>query len=298
MTDKNEALAALRGWFEANRRALPWRAEETSAWGILVSEVMSQQTPMSRVAPYWSAWMEAWPTPQACAQASAAEILTAWGHLGYPRRALNLQACAAKICADFDGQVPATYDELVSLPGIGPYTATAVLSFAFGVRCAVVDTNIRRVLCRAFDGSESVGGATTAADRARAEQLLPESAADAALWNQAVMELGALVCTAANPQCERCPLAGLCAWKRDGFPGMGVRRTRAAQRWKGTNRQVRGIVMNALRNKARDGQTPVLSPDELASLWADSAQLQLCVAALDEDGLIEIAPGGAVTFPQ
>lgn len=299
MTDKTakEALGSLSRWFAANKRALPWRKAGTSPWGILVSEVMSQQTPMSRVAPYWISWMEAWPTPAACAQASSAEILTAWGHLGYPRRALNLQACAAAICERFNGAVPNTYDDLIALPGIGPYTASAVLSFAFGVRCAVVDTNIRRVLSRAFDGEESVGGATTAADRARAQELLPVDPADAMVWNQAVMELGATVCTAANPQCEICPLAGLCAWKAAGFPGMGVKRTRPAQKWKGTNRQVRGIVLNALRQKARAGEDPILEQEDLAVLWPDSAQLHMCVAALDNDGLIDILPGGAVTFP-
>lgn len=150
--------ALLSAWWEANARDLPWRFGRTTPWGVLVSEVMSQQTQMSRVVPYWTDWMRVWPDVTALAGASTAEVITAWGRLGYPRRALRLQECARVAFEQYHGRLPQTYDELTALPGIGDYTASAVLSFAFGVRIAVVDTNIRRVLSRVFLGVESRGG--------------------------------------------------------------------------------------------------------------------------------------------
>lgn len=285
-------LRRLRLWWATSARALPWRAPETSPWGILVSEVMSQQTPMIRVVPYWNAWMQTWPTPADLARASSAEIITAWGKLGYPRRALRLQECARVVVADYAGNLPTDYEALLGLPGVGEYTASAVAAFAYGQRVAVVDTNIRRVISRIFDGVESYGGATTAQDRARAREVLPEEVSDSVLWNQAVMELGATVCTSTSPACETCPLNDICKWRAEGYPGMGEKPTRKTQKWKGTNRQVRGIVLNALRAK----QT-ALNADELASLWKNQAQLQECVAALDDDGLVEILPDGGVAFP-
>lgn len=146
-----EAVAdALAEWWHASARDLPWRFGRTTAWGVLVSEVMSQQTQMSRVVPYWNDWMERWPDAVALADAAKADVITAWGRLGYPRRALRLQECARVVASDYDNKLPRTYDELLALPGIGDYTASAVMSFAFGERIAVVDTNIRRVLSRVF----------------------------------------------------------------------------------------------------------------------------------------------------
>ena len=296
--DAGALVPRLRVWWETAARDLPWRGEGGPAWGILVSEVMSQQTPMSRVAPYWTDWMRRWPTPGSCAAASKAEILTAWGNLGYPSRALRLRACAQTIVERFGGSVPQDYGDLVSLPGVGRYTASAVLSFAFGKRVAVVDTNIRRVVSRAFDGGESIGGATTKADLARAVELLPREDGDSVVWNQTLMEIGATVCTSSNPRCRTCPLAGVCRWKRAGYPGMGAARTRSTQKWKGTDRQVRGIVLKALRRQAKDGVArPRLAPDDLEALWPDSGQLRACVAALDADGLVAIGRDGGVTFP-
>jgi A/G-specific adenine glycosylase len=261
---------------------------------------MSQQTPMIRVVPYWNLWMEQWPTPAALADASSAEVITAWGKLGYPRRALRLQECARVVVEKHGGEVPSAYDELLALPGVGEYTASAVASFAYGVRVAVVDTNIRRVLSRVFDGEENFGGATTPADRRRAQSVLPADTDDSVLWNQGIMELGATVCTSTSPQCEICPFRDLCRWRRAGYPGMGTKPTRKTQKWKGTNRQVRGIVLNALRSKALEltGVAPSLSADELAQLWPDRGQLQECVVALDNDGLIEILSDGSVAFPR
>ena len=213
----NDTAISLRlgAWWEANARDLPWRFGRATPWGVLVSEVMSQQTQMSRVVPYWTDWMERWPDARALAEAPKAEVITAWGRLGYPRRALRLQECARVVAEEYGDELPRTYDELVALPGIGDYTASAVLSFAFGERIAVIDTNIRRVLSRVFLGTESRGGAASPAERALANRMLPQDrvrgdGADCAdhayrsgehtflqrseppsvTWNQSVMELG------------------------------------------------------------------------------------------------------------
>ena len=285
------AVAACRhlaAWWELNARDLPWRFGRTTPWGVMVSEVMSQQTQMSRVVPYWESWMAVWPDAAALAEASTAEVITAWGRLGYPRRALRLQECARVVAEEYANELPHTYEELVALPGVGDYTASAVLSFAFGERIAVIDTNIRRVLSRVFLGVESRGGAASRTERELAWCVLPEegrgqeasdSSSDAhadantgivrdadlhggagkvrhmphrpsVIWNQAVMELGATVCTAKAPQCGDCPLRGECAFLAAGLPGLGERRTRPRQRFQGTDRQVRGIILNALRQAA------------------------------------------------
>ena len=302
-SDADEIATTLAQWWQTNARALPWRFGRTTPWGVLVSEVMSQQTQMGRVVPYWTAWMDRWPDAAALADAPKSDVITAWGRLGYPRRALRLQECAHVIAYDYADELPHTYDELLALPGIGDYTASAVLSFAFGERIAVVDTNIRRVLSRAFVGVESLGGSASPAERALAKRLLPDDDSakcrrfdrPSVVWNQAVMELGATVCTAKSPLCEACPIAGKCAFLRNGRPGLGQRRTRPRQRFQGTDRQVRGLVLNALRGLP-DGET-VLDRKSVERLWKDHVQLDKCIASLDEDGLIEILPGGGVRLP-
>lgn len=291
-----EIQRVLTLWWHTNARDLPWRFGRTTPWGVLVSEVMSQQTQMSRVVPYWTAWMRHWPDPEALAVASTAEVITAWGRLGYPRRALRLQECAREVATRYSNRLPRSYDELVALPGIGDYTASAVMSFAFGERIAVIDTNIRRVLSRLFVGEESLGGSTTAKDRRLAERVLPEDQADSVVtWNEAVMELGALVCTAKSPACQTCPVASDCAFLAAGRPGLGERRTRPRQRFAGTNRQVRGMVLAALR--ALPADVPILPRAQVAALWPDQAQLDACVASLDEDGLIEIIGDEGIRLP-
>lgn len=316
--------ALLSAWWEANARDLPWRFGRATPWGVLVSEVMSQQTQMSRVVPYWTDWMRVWPDVTALAGASTAEVITAWGRLGYPRRALRLQECARVVFEQYHGRLPQTYDELTALPGIGDYTASAVLSFAFGVRIAVVDTNIRRVLSRVFLGVESRGGAASPAERALAGRVLPQddetdvrdaieaanaretvnapesairevpqrSTRPSVIWNQSVMELGALVCTAKNPLCDQCPIGEHCAFLAAGRPGLGERRTRPRQRFQGTDRQVRGIILDALRAE------PILARECLESLWPDHVQLDKCIASLDDDGLVDMLPDGSLRLPQ
>ena len=304
--DDGVALA-LAAWWEANARDLPWRFGRATPWGILVSEVMSQQTQMSRVVPYWTAWMAKWPDARALAGAPKAEVITAWGRLGYPRRALRLQECAQMVAERYDDELPRTYDELVALSGVGDYTASAVLSFAYGRRAAVIDTNIRRVLSRVFRGQESLGGSASPLEREMAWRLLPQDSprrqvsrvkgkvAPSVMWNQSVMELGALVCTAKSPLCGQCPLAERCAFFKAGCPGLGQRRTRPRQRFQGTDRQVRGLVLGALRELPA-GES--LSRERVEGLWDDRAQLASCVASLDDDGLIEILPNGSLRLPQ
>lgn len=310
-------------WY-AHARDLPWRFGRTTPWGILVSEVMSQQTQMSRVVPYWLTWMQTWPDAQYLSKATTAEVITAWGRLGYPRRAVRLQECARVVATQYDNTLPRTYDELTALPGIGDYTASAVMSFAYGERIAVIDTNIRRVLSRAFAGVESHGGSATRADRELAVALLPQddfatdtstdtSASSAvnlaasnetsnadlcctsSLWNQAIMEIGATLCTAQSPQCNTCPLQTWCRFNAAGFPGLGEHRTRPRQRFAGTNRQVRGIILQALRQAHKEQRT--VTHSEITNLWANQTQLGECIASLDNDGLIVLLPHGTITLP-
>lgn len=320
-----EALVPeLRRWWDANARDFPWRRPDRSPWGVLVSEVMSQQTPMERVLPYWTDWMHRWPTPEALAAASQADVLQAWGHLGYPRRAVNLRRAAQKIRDDFDGKVPDTMEGLLSLPGIGRYTASAVLSFAYGKRVAVVDTNIRRVIDRVFDGHESLGGATTPADWRRAEELLPEDPADSVVWNKALMEIGATIATASETHGKAGPLTAVSEWRKAGCPrpttqnGKRVR-TRKRQAWTGTDRQCRGRILQALRDQNNGGDAAVtndpaeggntrqehrfgdptaafLTPTQVSALWDDTAQLTRCVDALEREGLITVDANGTIRF--
>lgn len=282
-------LGPLRNWFRLNARDLPWRRPGSTPWGVLVSEVMSQQTPVSRVAGPWTAWLERWPTPAHLAAAPVADVLRAWGRLGYPRRALRLQETARSIVAEHDGVVPDDEAALLALPGVGRYTAAAVMAFAFGRRAIVLDTNVRRVLARYVDGVEFPPTAETAAERRRAEDLVPRTDEEAALWSVAVMELGALVCTARSPRCDDCPLADRCAWLADGQPAWAGPE-RVGQPWDGTDRQCRGRIMAALRSSH--------GPVSLADVaWADAEQRDRCAVSLVADGLATQLPDGSLSLP-
>ena len=294
--DAEVVRLALGAWWQTHARDLPWRFGRTTPWGVLVSEVMSQQTQMGRVVPYWQAWMARWPDAAALAAADKADVITMWGRLGYPRRALRLRECAHVVHERHADTVPCDYDALLDLPGVGDYTASAVLSFAYGRRVPVVDTNVRRVLSRVFRGEESLGGAASPLERELAHLVLPADEAACVTWNQSVMELGATVCTAKSPLCDVCPVRGRCAFLKAGRPGLGQRRTRPRQRFAGTDRQVRGLVLQALRDLPEGEST--LPRARVEALWEDRFQLDACVAALDEDGLIEILPGGAVRLPR
>lgn len=278
--------APVLAWYAANARDLPWRRGHVSAWGVLVSEVMLQQTPVVRVDPVWREWMDRWPTPAALAAVGSGEAVRAWGRLGYPRRALRLHAAATAIAAEHGDQVPSDPATLRSLPGVGVYTASAVAAFAFGARCSVVDTNVRRVQARAVTGAALPAPALTAAETALAQRLVPEETAVAATWAVAVMELGAVVCTARAPRCGACPIADRCAWQLAGAPAHDGP-PRRGQAWHGTDRQVRGRLLALLRES--DGP---LDDAALTLAWPDGdAQRERCLASLVTDGLVE--PEGA-----
>ncbi|HQR28427.1 MAG TPA: hypothetical protein PLP61_15395, partial [Nocardioides sp.] len=211
-------------WYDRHARDLPWRAAGATPWSVMVSEFMLQQTPVSRVLPVHQAWLARWPEPAALAADSPGEAVRMWGRLGYPRRALRLHAAATLLTQRHGGQVPQEYDALRALPGVGDYTAAAIAVFAHGRRHVVLDTNVRRVLARALAGTAYPAGSPTRAERALAEDLLPADERTAAAWSVAVMELGALVCTAAAPRCTDCPLSERCAWRAAGYPAAAALR--------------------------------------------------------------------------
>jgi A/G-specific adenine glycosylase len=283
----------LAGWYAQARRTLPWRAPGATPWGIFVSEIMLQQTPVARVEPVWHEWMERWPAPAALAAAAPGDAVRAWGRLGYPRRALRLHAAATAMVQRHGGRVPDTHAELLDLPGAGAYTAAAVASFAFGLHATVVDTNIRRVHARLVDGRTLPAPAVTRAETALATSLLPDQPAASATWNVAVMELGALVCTARSPRCAVCPVVDLCAWQRAGRPAYeGPARRR--QSWHGTDRQCRGALLAVLRAAHR----PVTGAALAAAWLTDDAQRERCLDSLVGDGLVEPLPRGRFQLPR
>ncbi len=297
----------IQAWFQREARDLPWRGD-CSAWGILVSEIMLQQTPVVRVQPVWEQWLHRWPTPTDFAAAPAAEVLRAWGRLGYPRRALRLHAAAQQIVAQHDGAVPDSYEELLALPGVGTYTAAAVAAFAFGRRTTVVDTNIRRVHARLVIGQALPAPTLTAAEMTLAAELLPLERAESVVWNAAVMELGALICTARSPKCDSCPVLDRCAWIAAGQPEPSY--IPKGQPWAGTDRQVRGAVMAVLRAasfpvhadllwnvaaaESLNGPMAQLAPElrKLHGLNTHAPQLERALAGLVADGLAQHSEEG------
>jgi A/G-specific adenine glycosylase len=284
MTLADNAIA----WYDANARVLPWRQADTSAWGVLVSEVMLQQTPVVRVEPAWRSWMTRWPTPADLAEDPPSEAIRMWGRLGYPRRAMRLHQCARAIVERHGGTVPSDLDQLLALPGVGTYTARAVATFAFGQRHPVVDTNVRRVVSRAVEGLPDAGPATTAADLVAMAALLPDEPARAARASIAFMELGAIVCTARSPKCPHCPFATVCVWHLSGAVAPSGP-SRKPQTYAGTDRQVRGLLLELLRHST--GPVP---RQRLDTVWADDVQRTRALATLVADGLIE--PSGPDTF--
>ncbi|WP_306906994.1 A/G-specific adenine glycosylase [Arthrobacter pascens] len=294
------------GWFEETARDLPWREPACSPWGVLVSEIMLQQTPVVRVLPVWEEWLRRWPNPAALAGEPAGEAVRCWGRLGYPRRALRLHAAAVAIVDGHGGKVPDTYAELLTLPGVGSYTAAAVAAFAYGRRETVVDTNIRRVHARLVSGVALPAPSLTASEMRLAAELLPDDDGTSVRWNAAVMELGALVCTARAPKCAACPVREQCAWLAAGEPPPSY--TPKGQAWHGTDRQVRGAVMAVLR-LAETPVPPEMFVQEPADLGFEAEgigaplsalhrlnsapeQLERALAGLLSDGLAELHHGG------
>ncbi|MFI6702624.1 A/G-specific adenine glycosylase [Streptomyces sp. NPDC050509] len=279
-------------WFETHARDLPWRRPEAGAWGVMVSEFMLQQTPVSRVLPVYEQWLARWPRPADLAAEAPGEAVRAWGRLGYPRRALRLHGAALAITERHGGDVPREHAQLLSLPGIGEYTAAAVASFAYGQRHAVLDTNVRRVLARAVNGVQYPPNATTAAERKLARALLPEEAATAARWAASSMELGALICTAKNEGCARCPIVARCAWQLAGKPAHEGP-ARRGQTYAGTDRQVRGKLLAVLR----EALTPVPQA-ALDAVWDEPVQRARALDGLVADGLVEPLENALYRLPQ
>lgn len=288
----HELQRPVLGWYAVHQRDLPWRHPDCTPWGVLLSEVMAQQTPLARVLPVWEDWMARWPTPAALAAAAPGDAVREWGRLGYPRRALRLHECAVALVDRHAGEVPRSEAELLALPGIGAYTAAAVRAFAFGEHSVVVDTNVRRVEARAVTGVEYPARSLSVAEQRLAADLVPDDAATASVWNVAVMELGALVCTARSPRCADCPVLDRCAWVLAGRPAYdGPPRT--GQAWAGTDRQVRGRLLQLVR----ESPDPVTT-EELRAAWPDDDLKRMrCLDGLVADGLLEPLADGRLALP-
>ncbi|GAB3604235.1 HhH-GPD family protein [Microbacterium aureliae] len=285
-----DIAAPIAAWYREHARPLPWRHPGFGAWGILVSEFMLQQTPVARVIPRLEAWLKRWPTPAALAEAAPGDAVREWANLGYPRRALWLHRAATEIRDRHGGVVPRDVDALLALTGIGDYTARAVAVFAYGDRHPVVDTNTRRVLARAVDG-RAQPGPPSRRDLAAMAGMLPADDADAAVVNAGAMELGAVVCTARAPRCERCPIADVCRWRAAGHPDTPDERRRQA-RYEGSDRQARGAVLKILRDA--DGHAHPI--DGVLAGWPDARQRDRAIDSLIADGLVE-ADGDLLRLP-
>lgn len=286
-----DLVGVLTTWFEVHGRELPWRSADRTPWGVLVSEVMLQQTPVARVVPAWNDWMGRWPDAASLAAATPGQAVRQWDRLGYPRRAIRLHECAVALVERHGGTVPDTDGALRALPGVGEYTSAAVRAFAFGQRSVVLDTNVRRVLGRVVGGEATPAPSVTVAERRRAESLIPDGGPAAARWSAAVMELGALVCSASSLSCGRCPVTGACTWVRLGRPASTGPRRRT-QGFEGTDRQVRGRIMAVLRSAA--------GPVDRAAVegaWSDGPQRARALAGLVADGLVEPVADGRFGLP-
>jgi A/G-specific adenine glycosylase len=291
--DKVEAIRiGLLSWFAANARDLPWRRTR-DPYAILVSEVMLQQTQVDRVIPYYERWLEQFPDVTAMAYAATADVITAWAGLGYNRRAVNLQRTARFVVEECVGVFPSDVEQLLALPGVGPYTAGAIAAFAFERDTAFIDTNMRRVLHRVAFGPD-------VPDQLRhdrevipvARQLVPPGRGWE--WNQALIEFGALQCTARKPACLICPLRPVCASYPAILGALAMvpkgSRKKIEGPFEGSNRFYRGRVIDALRSAPAGG----LSLAELGSLVkadfvaSDLAWIQGVVTGLSRDGLAAV----------
>ena len=281
---------AIVDWYATAARDLPWRRPGVDAWAVLVSEVMLQQTPVARVEPVWHEWMARWPEPASLAAAAPADVIRAWGKLGYPRRALRLREAAVAIAERHGGVVPSSVPELEALPGIGTYTARAVACFGYGQAQPVVDTNVRRVVARLLHGRAEAGTAR-AADLADIAALTPDDPDRAVRFSVAAMELGALVCVSGTPRCPACPVRDRCAWRLAGCPAHDGP-ARRVQKFAGTDRQVRGRLLDVLR--AASGPVPA---EALEPAWDDAVQRWRCLDSLLVDGLVEQTPDGRFRLP-
>lgn len=291
MAAMSSLATPLLDWYDRTARDLPWRRPDVSPWAVLVSEVMLQQTPVARVLPAYAAWVARWPTPAALAAEEPGEAVRMWGRLGYPRRALRLHYCATLVRDRYDGELPREVDALEQLPGIGSYTARAIAAFAYGQRVPVVDTNVRRTFWRAVFGHAAPLPLSTRKQLRDVKAILPDEAKVAARFSVALMELGALICTARNPRCADCPIADQCVWRSVGYPPATGPAPRT-QKFTGTDRQVRGLLMAVLR------ETPAPVPkQQLDVVWADAVQRERALDSLVVDGLVDPLPDGRFALP-
>ena len=287
------AQGLVLSWWDRHGRDLPWR-DTRDPWAVLIAEIMAQQTQVNRVVPRWHEFLERWPTPAVLAAASLADVLRAWQGLGYPRRAANLHRSAQVVVADpgLGGSLPDTLEGLLALPGIGPYTARAVLAFAHEADVGVVDTNTGRILAR-------VGGRRLGA---RAAQVAADAwvpAGEGWAWNQAMLDVGALLCRPV-PRCHDCPLAISCRWALDGWTnpdpaaksaGVSVRQAP----YRGSMREVRGRVLDVL---AEGGATTddviassvrALAPSAAHHAEPRDVRVVEALTQLEADGLVAVS---------
>jgi A/G-specific adenine glycosylase len=283
--DHEQFRAALLPWAVRVRRDLPWR-QTRDPWLICVSEVMLQQTQVDRVAPKWLAFVDRFPTVNACAEAPQADVVRMWEGLGYHRRAVNLHRTARWVADDFDGVFPSAVEELLTLPGVGAYTARAIRAFAFEAEAAVVDTNVGRILARSF------GAKTYSAKAAQtlADELVP--ARLSWMWNQGMLDLGATVCTKRTPACEVCPVQSMCTWYQRGRPtpdpAVGSASVSGGQsRFDGSDRQGRGRLLACLRN----GNVDPANLAEAMGWPTDSERAERVAETLLADGLARRVDG-------
>jgi A/G-specific adenine glycosylase len=282
-------------WALQNGRDLPWR-DTRDPWAVLVSEIMAQQTQVDRVVPKWTAFLQLWPTPQDCAAASLGDVLRIWQGLGYPRRAKNLHGAAITITEAIEagGSFPNTLDGLLSLPGVGPYTARAVMAFAFEADVAVVDTNTARLMARWNNRQLDRKAVQQAADDA-----VPPGEGWA--WNQAMLDLGATICTLRNPRCRQCPVRDMCAYQiyrqgdgSDIDPAVGTAGVSVPQStFVGSNRQIRGRILKAAAAMA----IPIDEVGHTVGIAEDAERVNKLVRSLLEEGLLELA-NGLLRLPQ
>lgn len=251
----------------------------------MVSEFMLQQTPVKRVEPRWEQWLNRWPTPKDLAESPVAEAIRLWENLGYPRRAKRLHETSVILTQQFNGEVPQTFAELISLPGVGEYTANAILAFAFGQRSLVLDVNVRRLLARAWLGQSHQAPTISVVERALAEKLLPIGDQHASTWSAASMELGALICTAREPLCTQCPIVNDCSWFSQGKPHSDIAK-KVQARYEGSVRQERGRILKILREHQ--------DSTSLEHVLQHAPDQQRCEAALTQllnEGMIEKIKG-------
>ncbi len=275
----------LLAWAAGVRADLPWR-NTRDPWAILVSELMLQQTQVARVVPAYLAFLARFPTPAACAGSPVAEVVRAWEGLGYNRRALHLHRAAQGVVEEHGGRLPDDLDALLALPGVGAYTARAVLVFARERDHGVVDTNAARVLARAVAGERLTAGVA----QELADEVVPLGRGWA--WNQAVLDLGSQVCVKRRPRCEQCPIRASCAWARGGFAGVdpadGTAGASGRQTsFAGSDRQGRGRLVQALRT----GPVDLDRVPDVAGWPDEPARARRVADGLVAEGLAEYADG-------